>query len=140
MFSLVGYEGPAKIYQQYDLDSAYMAVVFRGVLASFKIRVRHIDGPELRSRDPVEKALAYEGRDRGRQLIQDTVCYVKCFEFDKYGRVLVEIITASGCVYHEWALAEKLAYPYEGCTKKTDWVSLQTARDVYLAAAELQGK
>jgi len=137
LFSLDGVETAAKIFQQYDLDSAYMAIMLHGQLTSFKIRMSHIDSPELRSKDPIEKKLAYEARDCARNLIENKVCLVKCFGFDKYGRVLVEITTADGVLFHEWALEQKLAYPYEGKTKQTNWADLRVARDALLSERKI---
>ena len=132
LFSLAGRRVAAKLYQVYDLDSFYAALELDGRLCSFKCRLRHVDSPELRAHDATEKKLAYEARDRARELIDGRVCCLDCGEFDKYGRVLVEVTLADGTRLHEWALREHLALPYEGGTKCRDWAQLRAARDALL--------
>tara|TARA_B100000035_G_scaffold185116_1_gene157883 strand:+ start:1112 stop:1429 length:318 start_codon:yes stop_codon:yes gene_type:complete len=64
----------------------------------WNIRMRGYDTPEMRPRKDVinrdeEIAKAKAARDYLKSLImnEDQLVYVKCFEFDKYGRLLGDI-------------------------------------------------
>ena len=54
-------------------------------------RITGVDTPELRTRDELEKKYGYEVRDKLRDKILDKVVTVKCGDFDKYGRLLIDI-------------------------------------------------
>ena len=48
----------------------------------------------------------------------DKVVDVQCGEFDKYGRLLVEIVDTENI--SDWLIKNKYAFEYDGGTKK-DW-------------------
>jgi endonuclease YncB( thermonuclease family) len=135
LFSLEGKTMPAKLYQFYDCDSFYMTILLDDKPTSFKCRLLGLDSAEMRSKDPVEKALAVEARDRMRQLADESVCMVKCFAFDKYGRVLVQVTLPDGVDLCTNILQEKLAFPYDGVAKYTQWDELRESRNRYLQNA-----
>ena len=132
LFTLEGTTTPAKLYQFYDCDSFYMSIVLKGALTSFKCRLLGIDSAELRSKDAVEKKLAYEARDRMREIADNSVCMVSCSSFDKYGRVLVSVVLPNGEDLATKILDEKLAFSYDGTRKYTQWCELRESRDIYL--------
>ena len=89
----------------------------KGVL----VRVSHIDTPEIHSKDAHEKALAQRAKDVAMNFVNKShgnmtmVC-----GRDKYFRLNCSIESDQG----DLATAElnaKLAKPYEGGTKNTDW-------------------
>jgi endonuclease YncB( thermonuclease family) len=130
-FSLCGLETAAKVWKVYDADTFRITIDLHGKPTWFTCRLLHVDGPEIRTKDPVEKKLAFEARDRLRALIADTVCYVKCFANDKYGRTLVEVTAPNGIVIHDWLLAQQLAIPYDGGSRKdTDWAKLVECKNL----------
>jgi endonuclease YncB( thermonuclease family) len=43
---------------------------------------------------------------------------LKCGEFDKYGRLLVEVETGENIVIHDWLIQGGYAKKYEGGTKE----------------------
>ena len=61
-------------------------------------------------------------RDKLREKILDKIIMVKCLDFDKYGRLLVEIYeikehdTKSNI--SDWLIDNNYAYVYNGGTKK----------------------
>lgn len=140
LFSLSGKVYDAKLFNFYDGDSFYMTILFHGDLVSFKCRLKGIDTPELRSSDDLEKRLAYQARDRARELANGRVCRVSCSGFEKYGRVLVSVVLENGESLAETLLREKLAFAYDGKKKPTDWVELQTQRKEYLARESRSGQ
>lgn len=91
----------------------------RGVFAAGMCRVRlaHIDTPELRSSDPLERAAAAAARDRVQELARPgQLATVYEYGIDKYGRTLASI-EVTGVDIGQALLAEGLARPYEGGTK-----------------------
>ena len=116
-FSLNGYKTDAKVVKVYDGDTVH--VVFRYFDQYYKwiCRISHVDTPELRTKDADEKKRGYEARDKLRELIFGKIVQLSCQEFDKYGRLLVEIET-EGIKVHEWLIQQGHAKPYEGGTKE----------------------
>ena len=99
VFSLNGHKCKAKVVYVYDGDSVHLVLEVFGKLYKWKCRIAHID--------------------KLKTLIEHKMVDVECFDFDKYGRLLVEI-TIEGIKVHEWLLENHLAQPYEGGTK-TAW-------------------
>lgn len=122
IFSLKGHKSKAKVVYVYDGDTVHLIIEVFGTLYKWKCRIAHIDTPELKTKDMHEKQMGIDARDKLKVLIENKIVDVECFEFDKYGRLLVEIcIQEKGkCIkIHEWLLANHLAQPYEGKTKTT---------------------
>lgn len=119
VFSLTGHTCKAKVVYVYDGDTVHLVIEVFGKLYKWKCRIAHIDTPELRTKDAHEKQMGVDARDKLKTLIENKIVDVHCFEFDKYGRLLVEIITEDGIKIHEWLLQNHLAQPYEGGTKST---------------------
>jgi len=134
LFSVSGLVTAAKCYKVYDADTCRIAMWFHGSLVSWKVRIQHFDSAEMRTKDPVEKELALIAKARTKDMVDEKVCCVSCYGFDKYGRLLVDIMSPEGLDVATTLLNEKLAYPYEGGTKITDWVALSREREMYLGA------
>lgn len=96
-------------------------------------RLTGIDTPELRTRNKKEKKLRYIVRDKLREKILNKVICYKCGEFDKYGRLLVELFliesdnlkqTGGRLNYkksiNNWLVENKYAFRYDG-GKKLCW-------------------
>jgi endonuclease YncB( thermonuclease family) len=131
LFTLNGTTHAAKIFRVYDGDSFYMNIILHGKLTTFKCRLNKVDTPEMRSQNELEKELARIAKARVRGLINDKVVCVTCGEFDKYGRVLVDITLDTGDDLGNILIKERLAFVYDGGTKRTDWVSLHTEMLIY---------
>lgn len=117
MFSLNGYVTDAKVVKVYDGDTVH--VVFEYMSKYFKWigRIAHVDTPELRTKNTEEKKKGYEVRDKLRELILDKIVKLHCREFDKYGRLLVDIQIGDIKV-DEWLISNGYAKKYEGGTKE----------------------
>jgi endonuclease YncB( thermonuclease family) len=126
-FTLEGYHTSAKCVKCYDADTVHLVFGAPGTnnLYKWNCRLLGIDSAEIRSKDPEEKAYAIKARDYLRELILDKIVDVTCQEFDKYGRVLVTI-THDGINLNEDLVTKKMAYRYDGGTKKSfkDWSGL----------------
>ena len=123
-FTLEGHESLAKIVKVYDADTVHALIEVLGTVYKWKCRIMHVDTPELRSRDENEKKHAYTAKEALSNLILNKIVKVKCFKFDMYGRVLIELTlmsdneTNEDIVIHEWLLQNGYANAYEGKTKQ----------------------
>lgn len=119
-FSLNGRTANAKIVKVYDGDTVHAVFDCFGQYYKWKCRLAHIDTPEMRSKDAEQKRLAYVARDKLAEQILGRVVVLHCFEFDKYGRLLVEIDMPdqTQLKVHQWMIAQKYAKLYEGGTKE----------------------
>ena len=125
--SLENNEYTAKIVYIYDGDT--MHVVFKefGKYFRWNCRISGIDTPELRTRNVKEKELGYKVRDVLRKNLMDKIVKIKCGEFDKYGRLLIDVYVPDDMqskenqMLSEWLIENKYAYAYDGGTKKS-WI------------------
>ena len=117
VFSLNGYKTDAKVVRVYDGDTIHVVFHYFDKFYKWNCRISHVDTPELRTKDVEEKKKGYESRDKLRELILGKTVQLTCQEFDKYGRLLVEIET-EGVKVHEWLVEQGLAKNYEGGTKE----------------------
>ena len=60
----------------------------------------------------------YFVKEKLLERIMNKVVDVQCGEFDKYGRLLVEIVDTENI--SDWLIKNKYAFEYDGGTKK-DW-------------------
>jgi endonuclease YncB( thermonuclease family) len=107
----------------------------------YSVRINGIDTCELKSKNQENKTLALQarscllklvtGKDYSttlsrqeiKQILNENVfvVYLKCLDFDKYGRLLAEIYTIGSHVcFSQHLLDNKLAYRYTGQTKLTE--------------------
>ena len=120
-FSLQGHECMGKIVKVYDADTVHILMEFFGTVYKWKCRIMHVDTPELRTIDENEKKHGYIAKEALSNLILDKIVNVKCFKFDMYGRVLVELTLTTEetpILIHQWLLDNGYAHRYEGKTKE----------------------
>ena len=120
-------EYTAKIVYIYDGDT--MHVVFKefGQYFRWNCRISGVDTPELRTKNEKEKELGYKVRDVLREKFMDKIVKIKCGEFDKYGRLLIDVYVPDEIKNPEqetqmlssWLIENKYAYAYDGGTKKS---------------------
>ncbi len=149
-FSLAGKTLPAKIVSCYDGDTFYAVVPLEGTLWKFNCRVSGYDTPEMKppknkvDRD-VEKARAVKAKQAllshicsGVPPLETTVTNIEldaivakntriiemeCKEFDKYGRVLVDVILGDKTRVSNWMVEKGYGYAYAGGTKDTTFAT-----------------
>ena len=115
----------AKIVYIYDGDT--MHVVFKefGKYFRWNCRISGVDTPEVRTRNVKEKELGYKVRDVLRKNLMEKIVKIKCGEFDKYGRLLIDVYVPDDMqskenqMLSEWLIENKYAYSYHGGTKKS---------------------
>ena len=124
--SLNNQEFTAKIVYIYDGDTMHVVFKAFGEYYRWNCRVQGVDTPELRTKNEAEKVMGYKVRDVLRSLFQDQIVRIKCFEFDKYGRLLIDVYllddmpnSSNVSFLSEWLIQEKYAYSYDGGTKQS---------------------
>lgn len=136
---------PARLVDCYDGDTATVVLPFRGDYFKFTCRMMGIDTCEMKSKIKENKETAIKARNRFLQLAglpmsdlsaplkrkaiqtmldqQVVIVWLKCHDFDKYGRLLADFHTAPDATskpISKTLIEEKLAYEYYGDTKLTE--------------------
>ena len=114
-----------KVIKVYDGDTIHIAtVVFNDVISKFRVRINGVDTPELRSSDPVQKQAAYTIRDLLHQKIFGKMIELLNVKYDKYGRILADIVLIEENLnISQWLLESGYAAIYngKGCKQKIDF-------------------
>jgi micrococcal nuclease len=119
MFSFEGQTIQAKVVSVYDGDTVKVVFPLGNTLYKWNCRLTGVDTPELRTRCKKEKTFGYQVRDYLRDKILNKVVNIKCGDFDKYGRLLVEIIcNGEECTVNKWLIDNNYAFAYDGGTKQ----------------------
>ena len=118
-FSLKNEVKKAKVVSVYDGDTIRVVFPILNKLYKWNCRITGVDTPELRTRDELEKKYGYEVRDKLRDKILDKVVTVKCGDFDKYGRLLIDIYCDNETrSVSNWLIENKYAFAYNGGIKQ----------------------
>lgn len=120
-----GFDGEvkqAKVVSVYDGDSCRVVFPVLRKLYKFNCRIKGVDTPELRTKNKKEKAYGLLVRDKLKERILNKVVWIECSDFDKYGRLLIDIKDPllEGKKISEWLINNKYAMKYGGGTKM-DW-------------------
>ena len=118
-FGFKGDTKQAKVVNVYDGDTCKVVFPVLRKLYKFNCRIQGVDTPEIRTRDKKEKEYGLKVRDELRKKILNQVVTIHCDEFDKYGRLLIDI----QCKNEEkkisqWLIDNNFAFSYDGGTKK----------------------
>ena len=122
LFSLANKKYKGKIVHVVDGDTCRVVVDIEQQLHKFTCRLYGIDTAEMKPkrdnprREEIKKK-AKEAKSRLEELSKEGVVDVECFEFDKYGRLLVRIHTSKGDCMNDILVGEGLAYIYGGVKK-----------------------
>ena len=127
LFSLEGREFDAKVVYIYDGDTIHVVFKVFGEYHRWNCRISGVDTPELRTKNEAEKQMGYKVRDIIRERLMDKLVRVKCGEFDKYGRLLLDVYMPDEHrtegkeveTLSEWLIENKYAYSYDGGTKQS---------------------
>ena len=109
----------AKIVHVYDGDTVHAVFTHpdSSKIYKYKIRLAHIDTPELNSKNPKEVKKAKEAKRIVEEMIQDKIVFLELEGEDKYGRLLSNIYI-DNINLNEFLIEKDYAYRYEGGTKK----------------------
>lgn len=141
LFSLVGMKGWARVVACHDGDSPTLVMSYGGQMHKFHTRLYGVDTAEISCKDPVKKEKAVVARNRLIQLCTDChtmpvfrsdkdvirflgadvyIVWVECLEFDKYGRLLVNLRKTPDdeMTFSDLLIQENHAYAYYGGKKQ----------------------
>ena len=118
-FSLLGMTYNAKVISVYDGDTITAVFKFNGVYYKWNCRLNGIDTPEMKSKSTDEKNAAIKARDFLREKILGKVVKLECGDFDKYGRLLVNVFINDEKI-NDTIIQQGYAKQYFGGTKE-DW-------------------
>jgi micrococcal nuclease len=118
-FGFDGETKEAKVVDVYDGDTCKVVFPVLRKLYKFNCRIQGIDTPEIRTRDLAEKEFGKKVRDELRKKILNKVVDIQCGEFDKYGRLLIDIQCKNENLnISKWLIDKDYAFAYDGGTKK----------------------
>lgn len=135
----------SKILDIYDGDTITITIKIDGEYNRINCRLNGIDTPEMKSQDNEEKIAAQLSQKHlifllteqkisigpPRELVRNvcgeinSIVTIKCFDFDKYGRLLVEVWKNGICI-NDKMVEDGFAYKYDGGSKCDNWKSYFT--------------
>lgn len=132
LFHLNGLECVCKVVRVYDADTVHCVFFINGKAFKFKVRLARIDTAEKTALDPAEQLWSTKAISRLNELIDGKLMWLKCFKWDKYGRLLGELFplieiegkNVKGKIsINQMLLDENLAYSYDGGERREfrDW-------------------
>ncbi|MGR5465297.1 thermonuclease family protein [Photobacterium damselae] len=101
----------------YDGDTfrAYLPGITPHGQKSTRIRIRHLDTPEIKGRCLYEKSLALRARNFGRKLLFGAhTITLSNLDHDRYGRLLATVTLNNHISYSKQLIAAQLARSYNG--------------------------
>ena len=109
------YEYKAVITKVYDGDTltAEIDLGFKMWAKKIKLRLSGVNTPEIRTKDPEEKALAIKARDRVRELCLGKEVVITTHGKGKYGRWLATVYVMGDIDLTRFLIDEGLAEKYE---------------------------
>ena len=125
LFSFKGDAKQAKVVDVYDGDTIKVVISVQGKLYKFNCRIQHVDTPEIRTRNKLEKQFGLKVRDILRDKILGKIVNIVCDDFDKYGRLLIDI-KLEDTLLSQWLIVNDYAFEYDGGTKKS-WENYLTS-------------
>ena len=141
-FSLKGIRCFSRVVSVVDGDTLNLVVPLHDSFYRFSARLSGIDTCEMKSRDMEAKSLALQARDLLFQLVtgqpiqpsstkkdiedflddNPSIVFVECLEFDKYGRLLVNVYhdETAKLSFSDIIKGQNLGYTYSGARKLTE--------------------
>lgn len=128
LLSLNGLKTKGKIVYIYDGDTMHIVFKKFGHYYRWNCRIIGVDTPELRTKNKSEKELGYKVKEIVEENFLNRIVNIHCYDFDKYGRLLVDIVMPKHVVnptkknkYSEWLIDNNYGQPYDG-GKKKEWI------------------
>ena len=123
MFSFEDRVCQGKVVNVYDGDTVKIVFPLTDLeperLYRWNCRLINVDTPEIRTKNLKEKEYGKQVRDKLREKILNNIVEVHCKDFDKYGRLLVEIVYENVNI-NNWLIDNNYAKVYDG-GKKSKW-------------------
>ena len=145
-FNFDGLNCMCRVIDITDGDTIKVIINFKNDYYKLIVRLNNIDTCETKSKCEENKQKGLDAKKRIFNLITGKtidvvdkkyiknelndncyICYIKCYDFDKYGRVLADIFSneKSNDSFSSILINEKLAYIYGGKTKLTEKEQLE---------------
>ncbi len=145
-FNFDGLNCMCRVIDITDGDTIKVIINFKNDYYKLIVRLNNIDTCETKSKCEENKQKGLDAKKRIFNLITGKtidivdkkyiknelndncyLCYIKCYDFDKYGRVLADIYLneKSNDSFSSILINEKLAYIYGGKTKLTEKEQLE---------------
>jgi micrococcal nuclease len=132
-FGFDGHECYARVVDIYDGDTITVVFEYKGDFHKFRVRLANIDTCEMKSSNVQLKEKARRAKEVLTNLVRNGdhseanlnervfLVYLKCYKFDKYGRLLCDVYCENREInFSEFLLNEGLAYVYDGGKKRTE--------------------
>ena len=123
IFSFEGRKCLGKVVKVYDGDTVHIVFSLTDNepdrLYKWNCRLINVDTPELRTKNIKEKEFGKQVRDFLKEKILNKIVTIECSDFDKYGRLLVEIFIDNENI-NNWLIENGYAKKYTG-GKKNKW-------------------
>ena len=123
IFSFEGRKCIGKVVKVYDGDTVHIVFSLTDNepdrLYKWNCRLINVDTPELRTKNIKEKEFGKQVRDFLKEKILNKIVTIECSDFDKYGRLLVEIFIDNENI-NNWLIENGYAKKYTG-GKKNKW-------------------
>jgi endonuclease YncB( thermonuclease family) len=117
-FSFENYETFIKIIKVIDGDTIKAIFKFKDEFYKSNFRLNNIDTAEIHSKDIKVKEFALKTKDYLNNLIINKNLKAKMLNFDKYGRILIDVYLDNGETVSNNLIIGGYAKKYNGGTKK----------------------
>ncbi len=115
----------AKVVSVYDGDTFKACIYRKNEIIKINCRTLGYDSAEMKPRlniknrgEHIKKAKKAKQRFIELTTTSNTLVYLDCHKFDKYGRLLVDIIIDDTSITN-WLIENNYAFSYDGGTKKS---------------------
>jgi endonuclease YncB( thermonuclease family) len=117
-FSFENYETLIKIIKVIDGDTITAIFKFKDTFYKYNFRLNGIDTAEIHSKNINEKTFALNTKQYLNNLIINKILKAKLLNFDKYGRILINIYLSNDELVSDNLINGGYAKKYDGGTKE----------------------
>ena len=121
-FTLNGHICKAKVESVYDGDTIICIFPYNNKLWKWHVRLNGLDTPEITLKSGItelEKQAGLCVKNFLTKIINNKIVTLHCGHFDKYGRLLADILINNNQNINELLINKKYAHTYHGQTKTT---------------------
>jgi endonuclease YncB( thermonuclease family) len=120
-FSFKNYKTLIKIIRVIDGDSVVAIFKFNNQFYKYNFRINGIDTPETNSKNEYEKKKGIDTKIYVQNLLINKILFAEFLDFDKYGRILLNLYLNSNENISEHLINGGYANKYDG-RGKSSWI------------------